>query len=62
MTDPKPKPVPKGYREVFVRSYFHKKAKRRLYAASYGLEAFRFLVKVENEKPAANESPGDPKK
>ena len=39
------KPAPPGYRWVFCDKFWHWRAKRYLYAAHYGLEAWAFLVR-----------------
>lgn len=33
------------YEYIFVKSFFHKGLKKRIYAAQYGKEAFRIRVK-----------------
>ena len=38
-------PAPRGYRWIYVTSFWHKRARKRLYAADYGKQAFRFLVR-----------------
>ena len=38
-------PAPPGYQWIYVTSYWHKRANKRLYASDYGKRAFRFLVR-----------------
>lgn len=40
------------YMLVFCRSYWNKKARKRLYASHYGLEAFCFRIPVDRFDPA----------
>ena len=37
--------APRGFRWIYVTSFWHKRARRRLYATDYGKKAFRFLVR-----------------
>jgi hypothetical protein len=41
----KPPRAPAGFKYIFVRSFRHKKTGRRIYAASFGKQAFRLLVR-----------------
>ena len=43
-----PDKVPPGMTVVYVTSFWHKKARKRIFAASFGLRAFRFLVRDPN--------------
>ena len=43
------RPVPPGYKEIFVKSYFHKGLGRRIFAHEYGLQAFRLIVPLSRE-------------
>jgi len=40
------RPAPPGYRWVFCTHYFNKQAGRVLYAADYGYDSWRFLVRA----------------
>lgn len=43
--DPNSIDPPEGYKDIFVASYWHWGLMRRLYAAAYGLQAFRLRVR-----------------
>ena len=44
-------PVPPGFRELFVKGYWHKRAGRYLRAEAYGLKAFRLVVPINGRSP-----------
>lgn len=38
--------APPGYRWIYVTRFYHKRAKKFLYAADYGYQAWTFLVRA----------------
>jgi hypothetical protein len=40
-----PRPAPRGFRWIFVKSFVHWRSKKVIEAANYGREAFCFLVR-----------------
>ena len=45
MANKRNQPVPNGYKVIFVTSYWHKGAGKKIYASDYGLRAFRLVVR-----------------
>jgi len=45
MSKTTPRPAPKGYWWIFVKSFVHWRSKKVIEAANYGREAFCFLVR-----------------
>ncbi|MGD0950053.1 MAG: hypothetical protein ABSA52_21835 [Candidatus Binatia bacterium] len=39
------KPIPDGFEIIYVRHFWHRGARRRLYAYQFGLKAFRLVVR-----------------